>query len=272
MVSIEAFLGQTFPNPFVNGTFWGRCYGNNQGANPDFREPLPSTFGAVYFENAAFDGGTDLLVWRDSRYPTDRRLSAARRPGVVPAGAGPGRRLRPAGESRGGRLHDLALPGGAAAVHPRGAARPGLGARLHAGLRLDLPEPQPGRQPWPGLGGSGVQGRGPLQRRHRGDPAHLDLPGSDHPAGQLSNLPRPSCRRAGTARPGSRPAAFFLRRPVAFSRSAVETIFGSRYNGRGPATAQPAARPRPRPNASALKHRTEGTAACRTSSPSPASP
>jgi hypothetical protein len=70
MVSIEAFLGQTFPNPFVNGTFWGRCFGNNQGANPDFREPAPSTFGAVFFENAAFSGGTDLIVWRDSRYPT----------------------------------------------------------------------------------------------------------------------------------------------------------------------------------------------------------
>jgi len=84
MVSIEAFPNQTIENPFVNGTFWGRCYGNNPGANPDMREPLPSVFGATYFENAAFSGGTDLLVWRDSRTPSVDGFSCAAGPSWFP--------------------------------------------------------------------------------------------------------------------------------------------------------------------------------------------
>ena len=34
----------------------------------DFREPLPSTFATRFYQNAAFTGGTDFLVWRDSLF------------------------------------------------------------------------------------------------------------------------------------------------------------------------------------------------------------
>jgi len=67
MVALEAFNPQSTaaPNPFVNGTFWGRC--SITGVYGDWREPLPSIFASVYYDNAAFTGGTDLLVWRDSK-------------------------------------------------------------------------------------------------------------------------------------------------------------------------------------------------------------
>ncbi|MCP3959597.1 MAG: hypothetical protein GY719_17245 [bacterium] len=46
-------------------TFYGRYV---DGLATDQREPLSSTWATRYFEpNALFDGGTDLLVWRDSK-------------------------------------------------------------------------------------------------------------------------------------------------------------------------------------------------------------
>jgi hypothetical protein len=54
----------------LNGTFYGRCAVSlsNPFASPwfDLRETLPTTFATRFYQNAAFDGGTDLLVWRDS--------------------------------------------------------------------------------------------------------------------------------------------------------------------------------------------------------------
>jgi hypothetical protein len=57
----------------LNGTFWGRCSLDGFPTFPDFVEPwpdlretLPTTFATRFFQNDAFDGGTDLLVWRDS--------------------------------------------------------------------------------------------------------------------------------------------------------------------------------------------------------------
>ncbi len=56
----------------LNGTFWGRCgvtiSGPVTAPDPwlDLRETLPTTFATRFYQNAAFDGGTDLLVWRDS--------------------------------------------------------------------------------------------------------------------------------------------------------------------------------------------------------------
>jgi len=54
----------------LNGTFYGRCNVslNTPFADPwfDRREPLPTTFATRFYQNDAFDGGTDLLVWRDS--------------------------------------------------------------------------------------------------------------------------------------------------------------------------------------------------------------
>jgi hypothetical protein len=56
--------------PFPAGTFWQRCELNDGLLGPfpfyDLREPLASTFATRFYQNAAFDGGTDLLVWRGS--------------------------------------------------------------------------------------------------------------------------------------------------------------------------------------------------------------
>jgi len=56
------------------GSFYGRCstFWEAQSADPhfqvDFREPLGSTYATRFYQNEAFDGGTDLLVWRDSLF------------------------------------------------------------------------------------------------------------------------------------------------------------------------------------------------------------
>ncbi len=58
-----------FGNP--GATFWGRCgviFESNVRRVVDFREPLASTFAARFYQNAAFTGGTDYLVWRDSLF------------------------------------------------------------------------------------------------------------------------------------------------------------------------------------------------------------
>jgi hypothetical protein len=68
VVHIEACpaTGGTAPCPFQAGqlTFYG-AYLNGSAA--DQREPLPSTFSLDYFMGGAFDGGTELLVWRDRK-------------------------------------------------------------------------------------------------------------------------------------------------------------------------------------------------------------
>jgi hypothetical protein len=54
----------------LNGTFYGRCAldWDKPWATPwfDLRETLPTTFATRFYQNDAFSGGTDLLVWRDS--------------------------------------------------------------------------------------------------------------------------------------------------------------------------------------------------------------
>ena len=54
--------------PFVPGdyTFYGRYVA---GAATDQREPLATNFASRYINGAAFTGGTDLIVWRDSKIP-----------------------------------------------------------------------------------------------------------------------------------------------------------------------------------------------------------
>ncbi|MDX1996888.1 MAG: hypothetical protein SF066_04155 [Thermoanaerobaculia bacterium] len=42
-------------------------YGRYTAAAADQREPLPSTFALSYLEGGAFDGGTRLAVWRDTK-------------------------------------------------------------------------------------------------------------------------------------------------------------------------------------------------------------
>lgn len=48
-------------------TFYGRYV---DGLATDQREPLATTWAARYFNGGGFDGGTDLLVWRDSKCDT----------------------------------------------------------------------------------------------------------------------------------------------------------------------------------------------------------
>ena len=54
--------------PFVPGdyTFYGRYVA---GAATDQREPLATNFASRYINGGAFTGGTDLIVWRDSKIP-----------------------------------------------------------------------------------------------------------------------------------------------------------------------------------------------------------
>ncbi|MCP3963932.1 MAG: hypothetical protein GY719_39350 [bacterium] len=63
LVAIEASGAGVFsPGDY---TFYGRYV---DGLATDQREPLASTWATRYFQpNALFDGGTDLLVWRDSK-------------------------------------------------------------------------------------------------------------------------------------------------------------------------------------------------------------
>jgi hypothetical protein len=54
------------PFSFAGGdyTFYGRY---NAVAGQDQREPLATTFAARYVNGGGFDGGTDFIVWRDSK-------------------------------------------------------------------------------------------------------------------------------------------------------------------------------------------------------------
>jgi hypothetical protein len=64
LVHIEASL--TNPETSTPGqyTFYGRYVGWNA---TDHREPLSTSFAARYVTKGTFDGGTSLLVWRDSK-------------------------------------------------------------------------------------------------------------------------------------------------------------------------------------------------------------
>jgi hypothetical protein len=64
LVHIEA--SATNPETSVAGqyTFYGRYVGWTAADN---REPLATRFAARYLRGGAFDGGTDFLVWRDSK-------------------------------------------------------------------------------------------------------------------------------------------------------------------------------------------------------------
>jgi hypothetical protein len=57
----------------LGATFWGRCAIAFQDPPPttfvyDYREPLGTTYATRFYQNAAFSGGTDFLVWRDSNF------------------------------------------------------------------------------------------------------------------------------------------------------------------------------------------------------------
>jgi hypothetical protein len=66
-ILFSGYVGNGAGNcPFVPGdyTFYGR-YANVAGQ--DQREPLATTFATRYINGGAFDGGTNLIVWRDSK-------------------------------------------------------------------------------------------------------------------------------------------------------------------------------------------------------------
>ncbi len=51
-----------------SGAVARRSFDRRTGSSLDFREPLATTFAARFYQNAAFTGGTDYLVWRDSLF------------------------------------------------------------------------------------------------------------------------------------------------------------------------------------------------------------
>lgn len=80
LVHIEAEDGFTGgPNGY---TFYARyAFG---GVLEDEREPLPTTFAVRFLNGAGFDGGTDLLVWRDSTRSLAGRLACGGAPAWFP--------------------------------------------------------------------------------------------------------------------------------------------------------------------------------------------
>ncbi len=61
----QGTYGAVFTTP-GEYTFYGRYVA---GTAIDNREPLATTFAARYIRGGGFDGGTDLIVWRDSKFP-----------------------------------------------------------------------------------------------------------------------------------------------------------------------------------------------------------
>jgi hypothetical protein len=71
LVHIEATLDRTAALELSDGSFWNRCTAPLGGAPfADMREQLATTFATRFYQNAAFTGGTDFLVWKDSQYPS----------------------------------------------------------------------------------------------------------------------------------------------------------------------------------------------------------
>ena len=64
-------------------TFYGRYLGFSAA---DDRRPLPRLWNARFVTGGGFDGGTDLLVWRDNRSASISPLPCANRPTWVPLG------------------------------------------------------------------------------------------------------------------------------------------------------------------------------------------
>lgn len=72
--------------PFASGdyTFYGRLNGFD---GSDLREPLATTFVTRFVNGGTFDGGTDLLVWRDNKTaPTgaNRKHNCSKKPSWFP--------------------------------------------------------------------------------------------------------------------------------------------------------------------------------------------
>lgn len=83
LVHIEAFDGVGTGGAWEDGdyTFYGR-YVNATAI--DNREPLTSIFGTRYLTGAGFSGGTDLIVWRDSKSADISGVACSDRPSWYP--------------------------------------------------------------------------------------------------------------------------------------------------------------------------------------------
>jgi len=64
------------------GSFYNRCVTIEGFTTPwaDLREPLATTFATRFYQNAAFTGGTDFIVWKDSLYSFERGYSCSNGP------------------------------------------------------------------------------------------------------------------------------------------------------------------------------------------------
>jgi hypothetical protein len=68
-----------------DGSFWNRCTTPFGGAPfADLRESLATTFATRFYQNAAFTGGTDFLVWKDSQIDNHGGVSCAAGPSWYP--------------------------------------------------------------------------------------------------------------------------------------------------------------------------------------------
>src|SRR6185436_1268973 len=68
LVHIEADATIFNGTPLPEYTFYGR-YTGTPASGADNREPLATTFASRYITGGGFTGGTNLVVWRDSKFP-----------------------------------------------------------------------------------------------------------------------------------------------------------------------------------------------------------
>ncbi len=125
-------------------TFYGRYVAWTAADN---REPLATNFAVRYINGGAFNGGTDLLVWRDSKVNQGAFTCPATLPAWYPLGQeaivifdeqeNP-ERARDASRSRRSRRVEAIMP------FPAEASRTEVGgAALPVTVRLRLAVPQP---------------------------------------------------------------------------------------------------------------------------------
>ncbi len=84
LVHLEADTTLDPLGALISGTFYNRCTPIFNSPFPDYREPLPTTFATRFYQNAAFSGGTDFLVWRDSLYLPTAGFSCSSGPNWYP--------------------------------------------------------------------------------------------------------------------------------------------------------------------------------------------
>jgi uncharacterized repeat protein (TIGR01451 family) len=71
------------PDGFVNGdyTFYGRYVG---GTAADHRRPLGTQYGTRFLAGAAFSGGSEVTIWRDTKVSASSGVTCGQNPGWLP--------------------------------------------------------------------------------------------------------------------------------------------------------------------------------------------